>query len=95
MRSTSSRATERRSDAAALQARPATYYQRYYRDTLGIPGWRELVAVEAAEGRVTRVLDGGTSRQLGGPLWPLVRAYCRLTGVRPHVELVATRREGS
>ena len=44
-----------------------------------------------AEARV----DGGVNRPVGGPLWPLVRAYYRLFGVRPYVELVATRREAS
>ncbi len=41
--------------AAELTAVPAVterleaYYTRYYRDTLGIPEWRELVAVRAAD----------------------------------------------
>ncbi len=47
--------------------------------------------VEAAGGRIVRVLDDGAGRPVGGPLWPLVRLYYRLFGVRPYVELVATR----
>ena len=46
--------------------------------------------VEAAGARVTRVLDDGMNRPVGGRLWPLVRAYYLLFGVRPYVELVAT-----
>src|SRR5439155_1247949 len=51
------------------------------------------VLVEAAGARVTRVLDNGMDRPVGGRLWPLVRAYYHLFGVRPYIELVATRRE--
>src|SRR5438034_83509 len=165
----SSRDAEERLDALPLKARLEAYYGRYYGDVLGIPGWRDLVAVrlddtayegerlarleravgrhvagarllnvgcgtggfnevargagvdawgldaaaeattiatlrpltlaecralvEAAGARVTRVLEGGVNRPVGGPLWPLVRAYYRLFGVRPYIELVATRRE--
>ncbi len=53
------------------------------------------VLVEAAGARVTRVLDDTMNRPVGGRFWPLVRAYYRLFGVRPYVELVATRREAS
>jgi len=53
------------------------------------------VLVEAAGARVTRVLDDTMNRPVGGRFWPLVRAYYRLFGVRPNVELVATRREAS
>jgi len=49
--------------------------------------------VEAAGARVTRVLDDGMNRPVGGRLWPLVRACYLLFGVRPYVELVATPRE--
>src|SRR2546422_841937 len=171
----SGRDAEERADAARVRARLEAYYGRYYGGTLGIPGWRELVAVrlddmayererltrlemarvlrpggalyihtpnrwtcfeghyklfwlpglprplaagylalrgrptgflrtlrpltlaecralvEAAGARVTRVLDDGMNRPVGGPLWPLVRAYYLLFGVRPYVELVATR----
>jgi|RhiMetdeSRZDD1v2_1073273.scaffolds.fasta_scaffold02705_23 SAM-dependent methyltransferase len=53
---------------------------------------REAHALVArAGGRVSRVLDGGEPRRVGGPLWPLVRAYYRTLGIRPHVELVARR----
>src|SRR2546429_680181 len=158
----SGRDAEERADAARVRARLEAYYGRYYGGTLGIPGWRELVAVrlddvayererltrlelalgrsvagarllnvgcgtgggywlaagylalrgrptgflrtlrpltlaecralvEAAGARVTRVLDDGMNRPVGGPPWPLVRAYYLLFGVRPYVELVATR----
>ena len=43
---------------------------------------------------MTCVLDDGMNRPVGGPLWPLVRAYYLLFGVRPYVELVATRGNG-
>lgn len=32
-----------------IRRRLTEYYTRYYRDTLGIPGWRELVAVRLGE----------------------------------------------
>ena len=53
-------------DAAdALRDRLRVYYTRYYRDTLAIPGWRELVQVRLADaasegerlGRLERALD--------------------------------------
>ena len=47
--------------------------------------------IEAAGGRVVRVLADDAGRRTGGPLWPLVRAYYRATGVSPYVEMVATR----
>jgi SAM-dependent methyltransferase len=47
--------------------------------------------VTAAGARVSRILDDGSSRAVGGRLWPLIRGYYRLLGVRPHVELVAVR----
>jgi hypothetical protein len=31
--------------AEPLAGRVAAYYTRYYRDTLGIPGWRDIVDV--------------------------------------------------
>ncbi len=47
--------------------------------------------VAAAGGRITRVLDDRPRRTVVGPLWPLVRAYYRVFGIRPYVEFVATR----
>src|SRR2546426_12707120 len=41
----SGRDAEERADAARVRARLEAYYGRYYGGTLGIPGWRELVAV--------------------------------------------------
>jgi len=73
----------------ALRGRP-TGFLRTLRP-LTLAGCRALV--DAAGARVTRVLDDGANRPVGGPLWPLVRAYYRLFGVRPYLELVATRRE--
>lgn len=46
--------------------------------------------VEAAGGRIVRVLVD-RERPFGGPLWPLVRLYYRLFGVRPYLEFVARR----
>src|SRR5438132_12658068 len=73
----------------ALRGRP-TGFLRTLRP-LTLAECRALV--EAAGARVTRVLEGGVNRPVGGALWPLVRAYYRLFGVRPYIELVATRRE--
>src|SRR2546422_11223246 len=41
----SSRDAEERSAAASVRAHLEAYYGRYYGGALGIPGWRELVAV--------------------------------------------------
>src|SRR2546425_3346382 len=41
----SGRDAEEGADAARVRARLEAYYGRYYSGTLGIPGWRELVAV--------------------------------------------------
>jgi SAM-dependent methyltransferase len=61
-------------------------------DTLSLTTMAECTRVLAAAGLGTiRVLEGDVSRPVGGALWPLVRAYYRLSGVRPSVELVATR----
>src|SRR5262249_23718567 len=54
-----------------------------------VSGCRRLLA--AAGARVTRVLDDGAERAVGGALWPVIRGYYRPLGVRPHVELVAVR----
>ena len=48
--------------------------------------------LEGAGARIVRVLDDLGDRPVGGPLWPLVRAYYRLFGIRPHLEFVAGRR---
>ncbi|MBI4591552.1 MAG: methyltransferase domain-containing protein [Candidatus Rokubacteria bacterium] len=59
-----------------LSARLEGYYTRYYRDTLGIPGWRELVAVrladQAYEGRRLDRLERALGRSVLG---------CRLLNV--------------
>lgn len=47
--------------------------------------------LEAAGARVERVLDGEVDRPVAGRLWPVLRAWYRLSRVRPHVELVAVR----
>lgn len=47
--------------------------------------------LEAAGARVERVLDGDVDRPVAGRLWPVIRAWYRLSGVRPHVEIVAVR----
>jgi SAM-dependent methyltransferase len=75
----------------ALRGRP-TGFLRTLRP-LTVAECRALL--EAAGARVTRVLDDGVNRPVGGRLWPFVRAYYRLFGVRPYVELVATRWEAS
>jgi SAM-dependent methyltransferase len=48
--------------------------------------------LEGAGARIVRVRDDLGDRPVGGPLWPLVRAYYRLFGIRPHLEFVAGRR---
>ena len=61
-------------------------------DTLSLTTIGECARVLAAAGMGTiRVLEGDVSRPVGGPLWPVVKAYYRVCRVRPSVELVATR----
>lgn len=53
-----------------IRQRVTEYYTRYYRDTLGIPGWRELVAVRLREesyeaGHLTR-LESVLGRPVAG-----------------------------
>lgn len=56
-------------------------------------GLREcLTLLEEAKARIVRVLDDMADRPVGGPLWPLVRAYYRLFRILPCVEIVAERR---
>lgn len=52
-----------------------------------------LRLLEEAGGHVLKQVDLGLGRPVGGPLWPLVRAYYRLAGVTPYIEFVAARRE--
>ena len=60
----------------ALRARLESYYTRYYRDTLGIPGWCDLVAVrladQAYEGQRLARLERVVGRRVRG---------CRLLNV--------------
>jgi len=51
-----------------------------------------LRLLEEAGGRVLEQVDLGFGRPVGGPLWPLVRAYYRVRGVSPYIEFVAARR---
>src|SRR5262245_53101916 len=63
-------------------SRIEAYYTRYYRDTLAIPGWRDLVRVRLAEGeyegrRVAR-LEGALGRPIAGLM--LLNAGCGTGG---------------
>jgi len=51
-----------------VTARLAAYYARYYRDTLGIPGWRELVEVRLADAAYEAPRLQRLERALGRPL---------------------------
>ena len=48
-----------------------------------------------AGARVVRVLDDGARRPVPTRAWPLIRLYYRLSGVQPHVELVAVKGTGA
>lgn len=71
----------------AARRRPPAFLDSLSLTTIGECA-RDLTA---AGMRTIRVLEGDVSRAVGGPLWPLVKAYYRVLGVRPSVELVATR----
>jgi SAM-dependent methyltransferase len=73
-----------------LRGRPTSYLTTVR--LLTLRECREYVT--AAGGRMTRVLDDDARRPVGGPLWPLVRAYYRTFGIHPYVEFVVAR-EGS
>ena len=53
-----------------VRGRLAEYYTRYYRDTLGVPGWQDLVAVrlgeEALETRHLSRLESAMGRRVAG-----------------------------
>jgi ubiquinone/menaquinone biosynthesis C-methylase UbiE len=51
--------------------------------------------LEQAGGRLLQQFDLGYGRPVGGPLWPLVRAYYRARGVTPYIEFIAARREST
>lgn len=72
----------------ALRGRPTAFLGTLRLLTLG--ECRALV--EAAGGRISRILDDARGRAVGGTLWPLVRAYYRVFRIRPYVEFVAERR---
>jgi SAM-dependent methyltransferase len=48
-------------------------------------------ALQAAGIGTVRVLDGDATRPAGSRLWPLIRRYYRVFGIRPAVELVAVK----
>src|SRR2546428_7224295 len=66
----SSRDAERCPDVPGLSARLEAYYSRYYGDALGIPGWRELVAVRLDDAAYERErlarLEGAIGRRVAG-----------------------------
>lgn len=72
----------------ALRGRPTAFLKTLRPLTLA----RCRRLLENADARVTRVLDGDADRPVGGPLWPVVRLYYRIFGIRPYVELVAVPR---
>ena len=73
----------------AARRRPAAFLDTLRPLTLG--ECRTLV--ERAGARVVRVVAEDANRPVGGRLWPLVRLYYRLFGVRPYIELVAARND--
>ncbi|HYB41612.1 MAG TPA: class I SAM-dependent methyltransferase, partial [Candidatus Methylomirabilis sp.] len=54
--------------AAPTEDRLRAYYTRYYRDTLGIPGWRDLVQVRLADGAYESERMARLERALDRPL---------------------------
>jgi SAM-dependent methyltransferase len=76
MRTTSSLRPDADRRTPPIAERLASYYARYYRDTLGLPGWQDLVAVRVAdhdyEGRHLARLERALDRRLEG---------CRLLNV--------------
>src|SRR3989454_3622734 len=90
----SGRDAEERADAARVRARLEAYYGRYYGGTLGIPGWRELVAVRVDDvayerERLTR-LELALGRSVAGAR--LLNVGCGTGGVH---QAGAGRRAGT
>ena len=54
-----------------VRGRLSDYYTRYYRDTLGVPGWQDLVAVRLAE-------EALEARYLSRLEWALGRSVANL-----------------
>src|SRR2546425_7131081 len=79
----SSRDAERCPDVPGLSARLEAYYTRYYGDALGIPGWRELVAVRLDDAAYERErlarLEGAIGRRVAGAR--LLNVGCGTGGV--------------
>src|SRR5262245_19492630 len=78
------------------RARLAAYYTRYYRDTLAIPGWQELVRVrlddrEYEERRVAR-LERALGRSIAG--LRVLNAGCGTGGFNEAAEHAGTRAWG-
>ena len=73
----------------AARGRPTDYLA-----TLRPLSRRECVdLLAAAGGRIVTDVDLGYGRPVGGPLWPLVRAYYRAFRITPYIEFLAVRRE--
>jgi SAM-dependent methyltransferase len=77
-------------------ARLERYYTRYYRETLGIPGWRELVRVrladEAYEGQRLARLERALGRPVAG--LALLNAGCGTGGFNVAAERAGARAWG-
>src|SRR2546425_5590628 len=92
----SGRDAEERADAARVRARLEAYYGRYYGGTLGIPGWRELVAVRLDDvayerERLTR-LELALGRSVAGAR--LLNVGCGTGGVHPPAPRAGARAGG-
>jgi SAM-dependent methyltransferase len=72
----------------AVRGRPSAFLATLRLRSLG--ECRALLDRAGAD--VVRVLDGEANRPVGSRLWPAIRAYYRVTGIRPSVELLARRR---
>jgi SAM-dependent methyltransferase len=88
--------TERAGRRAVLAARNEAYYTRYYRDTLALPGWRELVQVRlddrAYEGRRLARLERALGRPVSG--LALLNAGCGTGGFNEAAERAGARAWG-
>ncbi len=82
--------------AVEVAARIEAYYTRYYRDTLAIPGWRDLVRVRLAdadyEGRRLARLERALGRPVAG--LALLNAGCGTGGFNEAAERAGARASG-
>src|SRR5262249_33603411 len=84
------------SDVLDVASRLVAYYTRYYRDTLGIPGWRDLVEVRLDAAAYEKERLSRLERALGRPVsgLSLLNLGCGTGGFNRAAEAAGARAWG-